>query len=198
MTMGRNIPLFKIYWDEQDVEKVTEVIKKGMNWATGPNVQEFENAASINGTVTDPDGSVFLLDFTGTTTYLWSSVFAETARLGKYDLSIRIVDLQGNITEFGRDFYVVVNPESGVIKDMTLPEQVTFNDALPISVVFENIDDSDYEVMLEVEILDDGVMVGSVEGDMRIVGVGSTTAGDKAIWVVSINENQDDHGAGVS
>ena len=41
--MNRNIPLFKICWDEQDVEKVTEAIKKGMNWATGPNVQQFEN-----------------------------------------------------------------------------------------------------------------------------------------------------------
>lgn len=41
--MARNIPLFKIYWDEQDVERVSEVIKSGANWATGPNVQEFEN-----------------------------------------------------------------------------------------------------------------------------------------------------------
>ena len=41
--MNWNIPLFKIYWDEQDVEKVTEAIKKGVNWATGPNVQQFEN-----------------------------------------------------------------------------------------------------------------------------------------------------------
>lgn len=41
--MKINIPLFKIYWDEQDVEKVMRVIKAGMNWATGPNIQEFEN-----------------------------------------------------------------------------------------------------------------------------------------------------------
>ncbi len=41
--MGWKIPLFKIYWDEQDIEKVTEAIEKGMNWATGPNIQEFEN-----------------------------------------------------------------------------------------------------------------------------------------------------------
>jgi perosamine synthetase len=42
MKMSRNIPLFKIYWDEQDTEKVAEVIRSGMNWATGPNVQAFE------------------------------------------------------------------------------------------------------------------------------------------------------------
>ncbi|MCL0088329.1 DegT/DnrJ/EryC1/StrS family aminotransferase [Dehalococcoidia bacterium] len=41
--MAWNIPLFKIYWDEQDVEKVTSVIKKGMYWAIGPDVREFES-----------------------------------------------------------------------------------------------------------------------------------------------------------
>ncbi len=40
--MERNIPLFKIYWDKQDITRVNEVIKSGMNWATGPNIQEFE------------------------------------------------------------------------------------------------------------------------------------------------------------
>ncbi|MHC1574707.1 MAG: hypothetical protein ACXQTY_02730 [Candidatus Methanogasteraceae archaeon] len=144
----------------------------------------FENVASINGTVTDPDGSVFLLDFTDTTTHLRSCVFAETAMLGKHDLSIRIVDMQGNITEFGRDFYVVINPENGVINDMTIPERVTFDDTLPISVVFENIGDSDYEVMLEVQILDDEALVGSVESSRVIVGAGSTTAFDLS-WVAN-------------
>ena len=37
-----NIPLFKIYWDERDVERVTSVVKKGMHWAIGPEVREFE------------------------------------------------------------------------------------------------------------------------------------------------------------
>jgi hypothetical protein len=143
-----------------------------------------ENVARINGTVTDPDGTVFLLDFTGTTAHLRSCVFTETAKLGRYDISIEIVDLQGNVTEFNRDFYVVVNPENGVINDMTLPEQVTFNDTLPISVVFENIGDSDYEVMFEAQILDDGVLVGSVESDMRVVSAGSTTAFDLS-WVAN-------------
>ena len=36
------IPLYKIYWDEDDVERVTEVIKQGMFWAIGPNIEKFE------------------------------------------------------------------------------------------------------------------------------------------------------------
>jgi len=37
-----NIPLFRIYWDDQDIEKVTSVVKKGMYWAAGPDIKEFE------------------------------------------------------------------------------------------------------------------------------------------------------------
>ena len=36
------VPLFKIYWDEKDVDRATEAIKKGMFWATGPDIVEFE------------------------------------------------------------------------------------------------------------------------------------------------------------
>ena len=36
------IPLFKIYWDDDDVNNVSEVIRSGMNWATGPNIPIFE------------------------------------------------------------------------------------------------------------------------------------------------------------
>jgi perosamine synthetase len=40
--MNWNIPLFKIYWDDEDVERVTAVIRKGGYWATGPEIREFE------------------------------------------------------------------------------------------------------------------------------------------------------------
>lgn len=41
--MDWRIPLFKIYWDEQDVEIVKEAIQRGMLWAIGPNIEKFEN-----------------------------------------------------------------------------------------------------------------------------------------------------------
>lgn len=41
--MTWKIPLFKIYWDEEDVEAVDSEIKSGMNWAVGKNVEKFEN-----------------------------------------------------------------------------------------------------------------------------------------------------------
>jgi perosamine synthetase len=36
------IPLFKIYFDEDDVNSVTRVIKRGSYWATGEEIEEFE------------------------------------------------------------------------------------------------------------------------------------------------------------
>lgn len=37
-----NIPLFKIYWDENDINAVTDVIRSGKNWCVGPKIEEFE------------------------------------------------------------------------------------------------------------------------------------------------------------
>ena len=41
--MTWKIPLFKTYWDEEDIRSVTSVIKRGSYWATGPEIQAFEN-----------------------------------------------------------------------------------------------------------------------------------------------------------
>lgn len=37
------IPLYKIYTDEEDLNLVTKIIKRGTEWAIGPEIQEFEN-----------------------------------------------------------------------------------------------------------------------------------------------------------
>lgn len=38
-----NIPLFKMYWDQDDLDTVDTAIRSGMNWAVGANVTQFEN-----------------------------------------------------------------------------------------------------------------------------------------------------------
>ncbi|QSZ67867.1 DegT/DnrJ/EryC1/StrS family aminotransferase [Methanofollis aquaemaris] len=40
--MAWKIPLFKMYWDEDDVSAVSEAIRSGMNWAVGSNIPRFE------------------------------------------------------------------------------------------------------------------------------------------------------------
>lgn len=36
------IPLFKIFWDREDVKSADKVIKSGMNWCIGKEIEEFE------------------------------------------------------------------------------------------------------------------------------------------------------------
>ena len=44
--MDWKIPLFKIYWDEEDIRMVKEAIQRGMFWAIGPNIENFEQMLS--------------------------------------------------------------------------------------------------------------------------------------------------------
>ena len=38
------IPLYKIYTDDEEVNLITKIIKRGSRWAIGPEIEEFENA----------------------------------------------------------------------------------------------------------------------------------------------------------
>lgn len=38
------IPLYKIYTDEEDLGLITKIVKRGTEWALGPEIIEFENA----------------------------------------------------------------------------------------------------------------------------------------------------------
>jgi len=40
------VPLFKIYWDEEDIEAVNEALRRGTNWAVGPGITQFEEKLS--------------------------------------------------------------------------------------------------------------------------------------------------------
>ena len=44
--MNWKLPLFKIHWDEEDIEMVKDAIQRGMHWAIGPNIELFEKILS--------------------------------------------------------------------------------------------------------------------------------------------------------
>lgn len=44
--MDWQIPLFKIYWDKDDIDTVNEAISRGTGWAIGPEVSKFEERLS--------------------------------------------------------------------------------------------------------------------------------------------------------
>jgi len=41
--MEWKVPLFKSYWEEDDIESVAKIIRRGTYWATGPEIKEFED-----------------------------------------------------------------------------------------------------------------------------------------------------------
>ena len=68
--MDWKIPLFKIYWDEEDIEIVKETIQRGMFWAIGPNVEKFE------GMLSDYVGTKYALVFNSGTSALHAILLA--------------------------------------------------------------------------------------------------------------------------
>ena len=74
--MTWKIPLFKIYWDEEDIEAVTEVIKAGMNWAVGPNVVNFEKL------IANYVGTKYAVTFNSGTSALHAALLAYDIKAG--------------------------------------------------------------------------------------------------------------------
>ncbi len=44
--MNWKIPLFKIFWDKEDIRSVSSAIERGMFWAIGPQIEELEKGIS--------------------------------------------------------------------------------------------------------------------------------------------------------
>ena len=70
------VPLYKIYWDEEDVNHVLEVIMQGMFWATGPNIEKFE------GMVADRVGKKYAAAFNSGTSALHAILLAYGIKKG--------------------------------------------------------------------------------------------------------------------
>ena len=74
--MTWKIPLFKTYWDEEDIKSVTEVIKRGSYWATGPEIKEFES--NLSGYV----GTKYAVTFNSGTSALHALLLAYNLKQG--------------------------------------------------------------------------------------------------------------------
>jgi perosamine synthetase len=70
------IPLFKIFWDNQDVQAVSNVIKSGSYWTTGYRTKQFEEA------LTHYFGVKYAVTFSSGTTALHSAVLAHGIKEG--------------------------------------------------------------------------------------------------------------------
>jgi len=68
--MSWKIPLFKMYWDEDDVAQVRAALETGMNWALGPQIPAFEAL------IADSLGSRYCLTFNSGTSALHAALLS--------------------------------------------------------------------------------------------------------------------------
>lgn len=70
------IPLFKIFWDEEDIRAVNGIIKKGMYWTSGPQSKEFEKM------IAEYIGTKYAVVFNSGTSALHAAVLAHNIKEG--------------------------------------------------------------------------------------------------------------------
>ena len=68
--MNWKIPLFKMYWDSEDITQVTDVLRAGRNWALGPQIPAFETMIS------EYIGTRYCLTFNSGTSALHAALLA--------------------------------------------------------------------------------------------------------------------------
>lgn len=75
--MKWKIPLFRSYWEEDDVESVTKVIRRGTYWAAGPEIKQLERG------IADFVGSKYALSFNSGTSALHADLLVHNITKGE-------------------------------------------------------------------------------------------------------------------
>ena len=68
--MSWKIPLFNIYWDKDDIDSVSNVIKRGSYWTTGPEIEKLEKE------ITRFVGTKYAISFNSGTSALHANLLA--------------------------------------------------------------------------------------------------------------------------
>lgn len=75
--MNWKIPLFEVYWEEDDIASVAKVIKRGSYWATGPEIEKLEKE------VAKFVGTKYALSFNSGTSALHADLLAHDITEGE-------------------------------------------------------------------------------------------------------------------
>ncbi len=76
-SMDFKIPLFKTYWDQNDIDAISKVIKRGTYWAAGPEIEEFEKK------IANFIGRKYCVSFNSGTSALHSALIAHNVTSGE-------------------------------------------------------------------------------------------------------------------
>jgi dTDP-4-amino-4,6-dideoxygalactose transaminase len=75
--MNWKIPLFEIYWDKDDIESISQVIKRGNYWTTGPEIIQLEKK------IAEYVGAKYALTFNSGTSALHADLVAHQVAGGE-------------------------------------------------------------------------------------------------------------------
>ncbi len=75
--MNWKIPLFESYWEEDDVDSVAKVIRRGSYWATGPEIEQLERE------IAKYVGTKYALSFNSGTSALHADLLAHDITEGE-------------------------------------------------------------------------------------------------------------------
>ncbi len=128
----------------------------------------------INASVATP-AETMTLRFTNTTATEWVARFSSTSAPGTYYLNLSITDFEENITELYDSFDVLkYNLTKGRIKELIVPEEVGFNESMQIEALFENLINDSLEAMVELQVIETGAVMWSLETGKANVSAGAT------------------------
>ena len=75
--MDWKVPLFKTYWEEDDIDSIARVIRRGTYWATGPEINIFEKE------IANFVGTKYALSFNSGTSALHADLLAHNITSGE-------------------------------------------------------------------------------------------------------------------
>lgn len=145
----------------QEVVYQNDMIKITLN-------DTFDDTISAYATILNPLNDQFVMNLTKTLPKIWQASFTNTSIIGTYSLNITIKNREEKYITLKNNFDVIsYNLTNGIIREISIPSQVSYGDSLPMSMLFENTGNSPLDVMIEAQIWDDN-LIASIKNESRV------------------------------
>ncbi|HIH42732.1 TPA: S8 family serine peptidase [Candidatus Woesearchaeota archaeon] len=132
------------------------------------DVQVFVNTSSsdisnISMVVAKPSQQKTNVDYTSISSNSWKAIYQETDEIGLYTMTISITDRYGRIFTVEKSFDVFkFNSKEGYVDQIIIPQHIPHNGTLTLQAILKNDGNSAINVMTEAQILDNNLMVASI------------------------------------
>lgn len=170
--MNWKIPLFKIHWEEDDVDSVAEVIRRGTYWATGPEINKFEKK------IANFIGVKYALVFNSGTSALHSALLAHGITSGEVIVpSFTFISTSNSVLLAGaKPIFAEIEEESYGLDAEDVKEKISKKTKAIIPVHYGGLACKDIEILKEISsdnnilLIEDAAESLGAKIDRRMVG----------------------------